>query len=189
MNSTRPHTVHIVSGLSCRKRDESMALLADILTLIRVPLGLAVVYAGATGGEAALPHVVWISLFAWTADSVDGHLRRASAKPTGWVGRHDLTIDVFFNGCVAAFLALAGYVSAWLFSLWVGALGLLSLKIRSRSGTIIAEGFAILMLIIQAFQRAFALGGAVIGWGILALTLDRKRFAHRLDTFCRGLRN
>jgi len=164
-----------------------MAILADILTLMRVPLGLVVVYAGATGGEAALPHVVWISLLAWTADSVDGHLRRASAKPTGWVGRHDLTIDVFFNACVAAFLALAGYVSAGLFSLWMGTLGLLSLKIRSRSGTIITEGFAILMLIIQAFGRALALGGAVIGWGILALTLDRKRFTYRLELFRHGL--
>lgn len=164
-----------------------VAILADFLTLVRIPLGFAVVYAGATSGDAALSHVVWISMAAWTADTLDGHLKRASSAKPGWVGRLDLTLDVFFNACVAVFLTFAGYISGWLLSAWLGTLGFLGIKARSRSGVIATEGVAILVLLVQAFQRALALGGAVVGWGVLALTLDRKRFAYRLNKFLQGL--
>jgi phosphatidylglycerophosphate synthase len=164
-----------------------VAILADFLTLVRIPLGFAVVYAGATSGGAALPHVVWISLAAWTADTLDGHLKRASSAKPGWVGRLDLALDVFFNACVAVFLTLAGFISAWLLSAWLGALGFLGIKARSRSGVIATEGVAILVLLIQAFQRALALGGAMVGWGVLTLALDRNRFAYRLSKFLQGL--
>jgi len=163
------------------------AFVADFLTLVRIPLGVAVVYAGATSGRAALPGVVWLSLAAWTADTLDGHLKRASSAKPGWVGRLDLVLDVFFNACVAAFLSFAGYISAWLLSAWLGTLGFLALKVRSRSGVIVTEGLAILMLFIQALQQALALGAAIVGWGIIALALDRTRFAYRLDKFLEGL--
>jgi phosphatidylglycerophosphate synthase len=166
-----------------------MALLADLLTVVRLPLGLAVVYAGASGGEAALPQVVWISLVAWTADSVDGHLKRTSEARPGWIGRHDFTFDVFYSACIALSLTLAGYVSAWLFSLWFGLLGSLAVIGRSRSGIIVTEGVAILALLVRAMQSALALGGAMLGWGVVTLALDRKRFAYRFASFKGGLRS
>lgn len=165
-----------------------MAILADFLTLIRLPLGLVVIYAGASSGPAALPQVVWISLAVWTADTVDGHLKRAASADPGWVGRHDITFDVFYSTCLAVFLTLAGYASAWIFSIWVGALGLLGFKARSRSGVIVAEGLAILMLFIQAIQRALSLGGTMLAWGAVTLALDRKRFAYRFNQFVHGFR-
>ncbi len=164
-----------------------MSLLADLLTLSRVPMGLAVVYAGMSAGSAALPQVIWLSLLAWTVDSVDGHLKRASRKPPGWVGRNDLTFDVFFNACVAFFFALSGLVSAWLFSAWVGAVGLLRLKLRSRSGAIAANALVVLTLVVKAFEQALALGGAIIGWAVVALALDRKQFVRRLRLFALGI--
>lgn len=170
-----------------KRQGTMIAIVADFLTLIRIPLGCAVVYAGAISGGAALPQVVWLSLAAWTADTLDGHLKRASSAEPGWVGRLDLALDVFFNACVAAFLSLAGYISAWLLSAWFGALGFLALKARSRSGVIATEGVAVLMLFIHVLQQALALGAAIVGWGILALTLDRNRFAYRLDKFVQGL--
>ncbi|GAB4403487.1 MAG: hypothetical protein Kow00123_14590 [Anaerolineales bacterium] len=164
-----------------------MSVFADLLTLSRVPMGLAVVYAGLNGGASALPQVIWLSLLAWTVDSVDGHLKRAARKPPNWIGRHDLTFDVFFNGCVAFFFALSGIVSAWLFSLWVGAVGLVRFILRSRSGAIAANALVVLTLVINAFQQAFALGGAIIGWAAVALALDRRRFMYRLRLFAAGI--
>ncbi len=164
-----------------------MSMLADLLTLSRVPMGLAVVYAGLNSGAAALPQVIWLSLLAWTVDSVDGHLKRASRRPPGWIGRNDLTFDVFFNACVAFFFALSGIVSAWLCSAWMGAAGLLRFKLRSRSGAIAANALIVLTLVIKAFEHALALGGAIIGWALVALALDRKQFARRLRLFALGI--
>lgn len=164
-----------------------MSVLADILTLSRVPMGLAVVYAGLNTGASALPQVIWLSLLAWTADSVDGHLKRASRKSPNWVGRNDLTFDVFFNACVAFFFALSDIVSAWLFALWVGAIGLVRFKLRSRSGAIAANALVVLTLVVKAFQQAFALGSAIIGWAVVALALDRKQFLLRLRLFAAGI--
>jgi len=164
-----------------------MSVLADLLTLSRVPMGLAVVYAGLDRGTTALPLVVWLSLLAWTVDSVDGHLKRASRKAPGWIGRHDLTFDVFFNGCVAFFLTVSGIISAWLFSAWLGAVSLVRFRLRSRSGAIAANALVVLTLVINAFQQAFALGSAIIGWAAVALALDRRRFAHRLRLFAAGI--
>jgi hypothetical protein len=163
-----------------------MALLADMLTLSRIPMGLAVVYVGITGGQAALPQVVWLSLLAWTVDSVDGHLKRASAKPPGWIGRNDLTFDVFFSACVAVFFALAGFISSVLFAVWVGILGLVRL-LRSRSGTVAANGLVVLTLLVNALHQALLLGGAIVAWACVALALDRKRFSYRLKLFARGI--
>jgi hypothetical protein len=164
-----------------------MALLADLLTLSRVPMGLAVIYAGVSGGQAALPQVIWLSLLSWTVDSVDGHLKRASAKPPGWIGRNDLTFDVFFSACVAAFFTITGIISAWVFSAWLGALSLIRFKLRSRSGTVAANGVVVLTLVVNAFQQALVLGGAIVGWACVALALDRKRFGYRLSQFLKGL--
>ncbi len=164
-----------------------MSILADLLTLSRVPMGLAVVYAGLSNGASALSQVVWLSLLAWTADTVDGHLKRASRKSPGWIGRNDLTFDVFFNACVAFFFALSGLVSAWLFSAWVGAVSILRLKLRSRSGAIAANALVVLTLVVKSFVQVFALGGAIIAWACVALTLDRRRFAYRLRLFLRGI--
>lgn len=164
-----------------------MGVLADLLTLSRVPMGFAVVYAGLNTGAAALPQVIWLSLLAWTVDSVDGHLKRASRKPPGWVGRNDLTFDVFFNACVAFFFAMTGIVSAWLFSAWMGAVGLLRFRLRSRSGAIAANALVVLTLVVKAFEQALALGGAIIGWAAVALALDRKQFIWRLRLFAAGI--
>lgn len=164
-----------------------MGVLADLLTLSRVPMGLAVVYAGLNTGAAALPQVIWLSLLAWTVDSVDGHLKRASQKPPGWIGRNDLTFDVFFNACVAFFFALTGIVSAWLFSVWMGAVGLLRFRLRSRSGAIAANAVVVLTLVVKAFEQAILLGGAILGWACVALALDRKQFARRLRQFILGV--
>lgn len=164
-----------------------MSVLADLLTLSRVPMGLAVVYAGWNTGASALPEVIWLSLLVWTVDSVDGHLKRASRKAPGWIGRNDLTFDVFFNACVAFFFTLSGIVSAWLFSLWVGTVGLARFKLRSRSGAIVANALVVLTLVVKAFQQALALGGAIIGWAVVALVLDRKQFLRRLHLFAAGV--
>ncbi len=164
-----------------------MSVLADLLTLSRVPMGLAVVYAGLNGGASALPHVVWLSLLAWTVDSVDGHLKRAARKAPNWIGRNDLTFDVFFHSCVAFFFALSGVISGWLFSAWLGAASLARFQLRSRSGAVAANALVVLTLIIRAFEHALLLGGAIVGWACIALTLDRRRFAHRLRLFLRGV--
>lgn len=164
-----------------------MSVLADLLTLSRVPMGLAVVYAGLNGGASALPQVVWLSLLAWTVDSVDGHLKRIARKAPNWVGRNDLTFDVFFHSCVAFFFALSGVISGWLFSAWLGAVSLVRFRLRSRSGAIAANALVVLTLVVRAFEHALLLGGTIVGWACIALTLDRRRFAHRLRLFLRGI--
>jgi phosphatidylglycerophosphate synthase len=86
---------------------------ADFITLTRALLIPVVLWLGISQGPDALPLVLWLVLYNWTADSLDGPLaRRGPTEIHTWLGDHDLVIDMLFSTGLLAYLIGAGFI-AW----------------------------------------------------------------------------
>ena len=101
--------------------------IADLLTLIRGLLGIAIAAMGLVGGKYALPLVVVTLVLAWLTDLVDGVFARRDPNPApGRLAQHDAKADMAVGLGVMAYLALSGYVPLWLGALII----LLALVVR-----------------------------------------------------------
>lgn len=85
------------------------AILADVLTLIRLAIAVLIVYLGITAGAAAFPHVIVLVVVAWITDGLDGPLARR-AKGRTRLGKIDFLIDVALTWASFAYLTLAGFI-------------------------------------------------------------------------------
>jgi phosphatidylglycerophosphate synthase len=86
---------------------------ADFITLSRALLIPILIWLGFSQGQDALPLVIWLVLYNWTADSLDGPLaRRSPAEIHTWLGDHDLVIDMLFATGLLAYLIGANFI-AW----------------------------------------------------------------------------
>jgi len=88
---------------------------ADLVTLLRVFLGLGLVWLGLTQGALGLNKAVWLMIIDWTADTVDGKIaRREKEYYHTWIGDHDLEIDMTVSAGLLVYLITAGFVNVWL---------------------------------------------------------------------------
>lgn len=110
-------------------------LLADVLTLVRVGVGIAVVLAGWLYGAAAFPYVVGLVAVGWISDGLDGPLARLSKKPTR-LGRYDFLVDVFLTWATFAYLILAGYIP-WILGVLYTAIALVVVAYFQRKSVVI----------------------------------------------------
>ena len=93
---------------------------ADFVTLFRGMLGFGLVWLGLTEGAGGLNKVVFIMIIAWTGDAIDGKIARRSRKAYHtWIGDHDLEIDMAVSCALLVYLITAGFVNAWLASIYV----------------------------------------------------------------------
>lgn len=111
------------------------ALLADILTLLRVGIALVVVVAGWRYGDNAFPYVVTLVALGWVSDALDGPLARRSTRPTR-LGRYDFFVDVLLTWATFAYLTLAGYIP-WLLALVYTAIALVVVAYFQRRSVVI----------------------------------------------------
>jgi phosphatidylglycerophosphate synthase len=99
---------------------------ADLLTISRVFLALAVVGVAVRSGSDGIETVLVLLIVAATFDTLDGYFARRSqdARQT-WIGAHDLEFDVIFSVGLLVYLVLADYVplvwgaAHFLFWMWV----------------------------------------------------------------------
>ena len=86
---------------------------ADLITLSRALLFPILIWLGYFQGADALPLVMWLVLYNWSSDSLDGPLsRRSPVKIHTWLGDNDLIIDMLFTTGLLGYLIGAGFV-AW----------------------------------------------------------------------------
>ncbi len=94
---------------------------ADLLTLARLPLALALIVLGIAHGRQGIATALALFLVAVTFDSLDGHLaRRSRTKRQTWIGAHDLECDIAFSVAILGYLALAKYVAPLLIAAYFG---------------------------------------------------------------------
>ena len=92
-------------------------MLADLLTLFRAMMALALMWVGIMG----LPMTVAVQLLilGWLSDLLDGPLARHLGKPDpGWLGEHDGLFDLSLSVGGALYLIFSGRVptvAGWVF--------------------------------------------------------------------------
>jgi phosphatidylglycerophosphate synthase len=91
----------------------TMQWIADFLTVLRILTTLVMVWVGLTlPREQGLAILVWLTIFAWTTDWLDGPIaRRAGKTEASWFARHDFEVDLSVG--LAQGLAMAAW-GAWL---------------------------------------------------------------------------
>ena len=92
-----------------------MKTVADMLTSLRVILGMCLVWLGWREGALTIRSAALALLVAWATDVLDGPAARSDRRGLRtWIGDHDLEADLFVALGVVIYLALAGFVSVWL---------------------------------------------------------------------------
>ncbi len=89
--------------------------IADLLTLARGLLGIAIAVLGLAGGKDALPLVVVLLVLAWLTDLLDGSFARRDPDPQpSRLSGHDDKADMAVGLGVMGYLMFSGYVAIWL---------------------------------------------------------------------------
>jgi len=164
---------------------------ADLCTLSRALLALALVWLGIHRGKDGVQIVFVLLLVAVTLDTLDGYLARVSGYPhQTWVGAHDLGFDLGFSAALLIYLALAGYLSPTLAALYAGAwITVFFLRVMPLSTlAVLFQGPIYLGVLLAALVHDPALVLWLALWLMVALAFAGKRFFRvRLPEFIDSL--
>lgn len=152
-----------------------MALLADLLTFLRLAISVAIVTLGLVLGLKSFRGVILLLLAGWTTDILDGNLARKAVAETS-LGRFDFLFDVIMILASFYYFVLVKLVSLNHFLLYTVAIALVYLFTRSKSLVMLAicplsflpYYFALHVDRVSAFIAVF--------WAVMMLVLDKKRF-------------
>lgn len=161
-----------------RERLKHTKPLADALTAMRAVLGLCIAGLGLGQRKAALPTVVVAVVVSWLSDLVDGPLARHDREArTTWVGAHDAEADLAVSLGIAAYLALSGYVAAWLAAGLVAVI-LLSWTLHSHQLAWPFYALPYVILLGLALKEVPVFGWLAIAYLGTMLGLHRRRLMH-----------
>jgi hypothetical protein len=147
--------------------------LADIITFSRVLLIPLILWLGLTRGQEAIPIVVVLMIYNWTADSLDGPLARRNPTPNqSWIGQRDLEIDMLISASVLGYLVSAALlpwpIAAFYILVW---LLYISRKSLSQFAGIVFQVPIYGWLILVALKESPQVGLWLLAWVILAIVL------------------
>lgn len=165
--------------------------LADLFTIARGPLGLALVWLGIVRGEDAVLQAFALLLLAVTLDTLDGYLARLSRYPRQtWIGAHDVLFDMGFSVALLLYLSFSGFLSPYLAAVHVG------LWLWILRGQELAENSLIVLfqapmyagITLAALLRNMHIITWVSIWlGLMLLFAARRFFSVRLPAFVHDL--
>ena len=151
---------------------------ADFITLSRAVLLPLFVWFGFAFGVDALPAVIWLMMYNWTADSIDGPLsRRSGVEIRTWIGDHDLVIDMLISTSLGVYMVAAGllrwqvstiYFLVWLLYFW--RIGL------THPMGILYQTPIYVWFVYVAFRDVPQVSMWMIGWLLIALVVTWPRF-------------
>lgn len=165
---------------------------ADILTGLRVALAFALPILGAIYGADALILAIWILLFSWITDALDGPLaRRSSRKYHTWIGDNDLGVDMTVAFGLLIYMLLAGYVTPTLALIYILAWGTYFLRIGvPPSMGMLAQAPVYLFFIWVAMIEAPDLGYWLIVYPVVITAITWPRFPQEvIPDFLNGMKN
>jgi len=160
------------------------ANLADLLTVSRIFIGLAVLCLSFVGKNAYLAVVILVLVGAAT-DILDGRIARHYLGPDkeGKLGKYEMEIDTFFILCALGYLSLSGIIIPRLLGLgWIALAVVASVVYKKRVKIlIVVETISVIALLIIAAIYNFKIFGLIITPAFLAgLIINRKRVFYLL---------
>jgi phosphatidylglycerophosphate synthase len=152
--------------------------IADVLTLSRLPIAVAVFVLGAVYGEAALGIGLALVLVGWTTDIFDGRLARSDPNGTHTaIGDADMAIDLVLD--VAGFYLIVFAVNVpWLWAwatVYVAVAAAVSLAWPKRDVVTWFELPVLALHPIFAFIASPILGWFYVAWMVGAVVINWKR--------------
>lgn len=166
--------------------------IADFLTWTRAFMLLLLLGMGLVLGSESLPIVIFIVIYNWTADSIDGPLARKSLSlHESWIGQRDLYVDMLFTTGLLLYLTIVRFVSlpvtviylfSWIILFWwrgiIHTLG------------VIYQAPIYLWFIIVSFREAPQFAWWLIIWTVLAIAITWPKLPKIIvPSFFSGLRN
>jgi len=167
----------------------ALAFIADCLTSLRVLLAGYVLTVGWTQGASGLTSAAWTLLAGWACDLLDGPLARRAgpAHPTR-LADHDLTADVLLAGSVWAYLALGGFVSAWVAAAYALLAAVVLYVSRSQHWAWGIQAVPYGAIILVALRQAPLVGRCMVTWIVFVVVATWPRFPQRtLPEFLAGM--
>jgi phosphatidylglycerophosphate synthase len=164
------------------------ATIADLLTLSRVVAAGILLWLGTTGGAAALPVAVLVTVLGWTTDQLDGWVARRSATPTrlkDW----DFRIDVVFYAGILAYLVTARFLPAWLAAGFVALSSVAWLLTCRKAVVVLCLRIVDVACGVVIFTNMPIVGFMMLAWLALLAVIYRRRLAERVPKWCGDLRN
>lgn len=153
-------------------------VLADLLTELRLIIGLIMIAAAWSLHLDSLPILVICQLLSWTSDILDGPLaRRAPLHPPGFLGRHDLEVDVFQAICLLVALVASGRLNPAIALVYAfTSCVILLLTHYPRALAMALQGPVYTWLIAAALHTDLLWGLILVGWIALAIVVTWPRF-------------
>lgn len=163
------------------------ALIADLLTFLRILAAGVLVWLGLTGGASAAPAAMLVVVLGWTTDQLDGWFARRSPAPTR-LKACDFFVDLTFYAGILAYLALARFLPAWLVAGFVILGGAAWLLTRRRAVVILCLRIIDVACGVIVFMYAPAVGLALVAWVTVLAVAYRRRLAERVPRWFDELR-
>lgn len=165
--------------------------LADALTGLRFVLGLYLIWLGWQKGPEAIVPATLTLLVAWATDALDGPLARRDPRGIQtWIGDHDLEADMVVALGVWVYLALAGFLSAWLAVAYVLAAAAALWRFGSAHLAWGVQALPYGAMIWTAWRTVPAYGFLLVAWIVLVVVTTWPRFPRQtLPGFLDGMRD
>lgn len=163
---------------------ENAKTIADFLTGMRFFLTLLIFLCAILAERSLLPLVVCLTLLGWTTDVIDGKMARLDPQGRSTlIGDLDFATDMFMVYTGLLYFITAGFVPFWPFfsyMLYAGATAI----VWTKKSVIMAQAAPIAaMPIVFSLLHAPVWGWVFIGWILLALALNWKRFTREIGEF------
>ena len=165
---------------------------ADLLTGLRIALAFVFPIIGAEYGVDALTLAIWVLLFSWITDALDGPLaRRSSRQYHTWLGDNDLGIDMTVAFGLLIYMILSGYVTSMLGLIYIIVWGLYFLRFGvPRSLGMLAQAPIYLFFIWVAMTDAPDPGYWLLIFPVVITAITWPRFPREvIPGFLDGMKN
>jgi phosphatidylglycerophosphate synthase len=164
-------------------------LIADILTLSRLPIAFLVLLLAIAGGHSALGAGLLLILVGWTTDIFDGRLARMDPNRTHtFIGDADLAVDLVLDAAGWILFVSAGYIPAlWGYLYLVSAAAIIAF-FPQRTVITYLELPVLALHPVFAFISSPLLGWLYAAWLLGAMVLNRDRLLEILTMLWKGIK-
>ena len=164
---------------------------ADILTLIRASLVVPFVWLGLAQGIRGLPAAIWLLLFSWISDALDGPVaRRSRVQYQTWVGDHDLEADMLVSVGLLIYMLAVGFLNLWIGGVYAFIWALVFIRIgvlRTLGMLFQAPIYGWFLFIVLRYEPAQGL--LLVGWIAVLVLITWPRFPREVvPDFLNGMK-
>ena len=164
---------------------------ADILTLMRASLVVPFVWLGLAQGVRGLPAAIWLLMFSWISDALDGPVaRRSRVQHRTWVGDHDLQADMLVSVGLLIYMLASGFVNLWIGGVYAFIWALVFIRIGVlRALGMLFQAPVYGWFIFIVLRHAPAQGLLLVGWIAVLVLITWPRFPREVvPDFLNGMK-